>query len=121
MSTIDSSNFYTHVIIGSGFSGLLTAIKLKLSGNSSFIIIEKKLSLGGTWEANNYPGAECDVESPLYSFSFLPKFNWKNTYGTQPEILNYLEFCAETYDLRSQILFNESLLSSKFDRTSNAL
>ncbi|CAF4224630.1 unnamed protein product, partial [Rotaria sordida] len=61
---------YYALIIGSGFSGLGMAIKLRELGTDNFIIIERHGRVGGTWYANTYPGCACDVPSNLYSFSF---------------------------------------------------
>ena len=58
------------VIIGSGFSGLGLAIRLKEAGIEDFVILERAEDVGGTWEANTYPGCQCDIPSHLYSFSF---------------------------------------------------
>jgi cation diffusion facilitator CzcD-associated flavoprotein CzcO len=57
-------------IVGSGFSGLCMAIKLKEAGIRNFVALEKDPVFGGTWRVNHYPGATCDVPSRLYSFSF---------------------------------------------------
>ncbi|CAF3199736.1 unnamed protein product, partial [Rotaria sp. Silwood2] len=58
---------YYALIIGSGFSGLGMAIKLKELGTENFIVIERHGHVGGTWYANKYPGCACDVPSNLYS------------------------------------------------------
>ena len=50
---------------------------------------------GGTWRHNTYPGAACDVPSHLYSYSFAPNPFWSRAYAGQPEILAYLERCAD--------------------------
>src|SRR5438270_13005715 len=57
-------------IVGSGFGGLGMAIRLKQTGVEDFVIFERAEDFGGTWEANTYPGCQCDVPSHLYSFSF---------------------------------------------------
>jgi cation diffusion facilitator CzcD-associated flavoprotein CzcO len=49
------------VIVGSGFSGLGMAIKLKEAGIDDFVLIEKADSVAGTWRENTYPGCACDV------------------------------------------------------------
>lgn len=35
-------------------------------------IIEAADGVGGTWRRSTYPGAACDIQSYLYSFSFAP-------------------------------------------------
>ncbi|HEY7927743.1 MAG TPA: FAD-dependent oxidoreductase, partial [Candidatus Dormibacteraeota bacterium] len=57
-------------IVGSGFSGLGTAIRLKRAGIHDFVVLERAADLGGTWRDNDYPGCCCDIPSHVYSFSF---------------------------------------------------
>ncbi|MFX9912147.1 NAD(P)-binding protein, partial [Acinetobacter baumannii] len=57
-------------IIGTGFSGLGMAIRLRQEGEDDFLIFEKDAGVGGTWRVNNYPGCAYDVQSHVYSFSF---------------------------------------------------
>ena len=45
--------------------------------------------MGGTWRVNTYPGADCDVPSQLYSFSFAPNPGWTRTFSPQAEIRAY--------------------------------
>ena len=58
---------YEVIVIGTGFSGLGMGMRLKQSGIDDFLILEKDDGVGGTWRANHYPGAACDVQSHLYS------------------------------------------------------
>jgi cation diffusion facilitator CzcD-associated flavoprotein CzcO len=44
-------------VIGSGFSGLGMAIKLKHDGMHAFVVLEKAQQIGGTWRENTYPRA----------------------------------------------------------------
>ena len=68
-------------IIGAGFSGLGTAIRLRGEGFDDFVVLERHADVGGTWWANTYPGCACDVPSHLYSFSFAPNPEWTHTYS----------------------------------------
>ena len=88
-------------IIGSGFSGLGMAIRLKQAGINDFVVLERAGEVGGTWQANTYPGCACDVPSHLYSFSFAPNPDWTQTYSTQPEIWAYLRRVADDFGVRS--------------------
>ena len=76
-------------IIGSGFAGMGLGIQLKQQGIDTFTIFEKADAIGGTWRANTYPGAECDIPSVLYSYSF-ENFDWPNKWSHQPVIRDYL-------------------------------
>lgn len=105
-------------IVGSGFSGLCLGIQLKQRGVDSFVIFEKADNLGGTWRDNTYPGAECDIPSALYSFSFERNPNWSHKWSEQEEILKYLEYCAGKYDLYPHVRFNEEVVELRFQEDS---
>jgi cation diffusion facilitator CzcD-associated flavoprotein CzcO len=102
------------VIVGSGFSGLCMAIKLKQAGHS-FCLLEQADSIGGTWRDNTYPGAACDVPSNLYCFSFAANPNWSRTYPQQTEIQAYMNACADRFDVRQYMQFKQRVSSASFD------
>ncbi|UZE96315.1 flavin-containing monooxygenase [Alkalimarinus alittae] len=108
---------YDIVILGSGFSGLCMAIKLKEAGISSFIMLEKSNDVGGTWRENTYPGCACDVQSHLYSYSFEPNPDWTKSYPGGKEIQEYILRCTEKYNLRPSIRFNSEVKDATFDET----
>ncbi|CAF3806223.1 unnamed protein product [Rotaria sp. Silwood1] len=105
---------YYALIIGTGFSGLGTAIKLNKLGIDNYILIERHGYVGGTWYANKYPGCACDVPSNLYSFSFEPNPKWSHYFSRQPEIAEYLEYCTDKYDIRRRIQFNTNVTQLKW-------
>ena len=80
---VKSSNFFI-CVVGSGFSGICTGIKLKLAG-IQFVIIEKNSEVGGTWWYNQYPGCAVDVRSSLYQFSFFLN-SWSRILAPRIEI-----------------------------------
>jgi cation diffusion facilitator CzcD-associated flavoprotein CzcO len=102
-------------VVGTGFSGLATAVLLKQAGISSFVLLEKAGEVGGTWRENTYPGAACDVPSHLYSFSFEPNPAWSHAYSPQAEILGYLRHCARKYEVLPHIRFHAEVAEARFD------
>jgi cation diffusion facilitator CzcD-associated flavoprotein CzcO len=102
-------------IVGAGFSGMGMAIKLLESGRDDFVILERSDEVGGTWQANTYPGCQCDVPSNLYSFSFAPNPNWSQTFPLQAEIWEYLRGIADRYGLRSHIRLGCELTGAEWD------
>jgi cation diffusion facilitator CzcD-associated flavoprotein CzcO len=102
-------------IIGSGFGGLGTAIRLKQAGIEDFIIFERAGDVGGTWRDNTYPGCACDVESHLYSFSFAPNPDWTRSFSPQPEIWSYLKRCARDFGVLPHIRFRHEVRESVWD------
>ncbi|WP_404362599.1 flavin-containing monooxygenase [Marinobacter sp.] len=119
MSQTSSSAAPSIVIIGTGFGGLGMAIQLKKAGIESFTLLEKASGVGGTWRDNTYPGAACDVQSHLYSYSFEPKHDWSRKFGPQQEIQGYMESCVEKYGLRPHIHFNREVTEARFDTPEN--
>ncbi|WP_328387237.1 flavin-containing monooxygenase [Nocardia sp. NBC_00416] len=103
------------VVVGAGFSGIGLAVRLREAGFDDLLILEQADDLGGTWRANTYPGCACDVPSPLYSYSFAPNPDWSRTYGTQPEILEYLRSVAVRFDVIRHIRFGTEMLDARWD------
>src|SRR5687767_5972965 len=102
---IDSRSSHFIAVIGTGFSGLGMAIRLKQEAINDFVVFEKENDVGGTWRDNTYPGCACDVESNLYSFSFAPNPNWSRLYSAQPEIWRYLKTCAKDFGIIPHVRF----------------
>lgn len=102
-------------IVGAGFGGLGTAIRLKQRGHDDFVVFERAGDLGGTWRDNSYPGCACDVPSHVYSFSFALNPRWSSTYSPQPEIWDYLRDCADRYALRPSIRFDTDVRRACWD------
>jgi cation diffusion facilitator CzcD-associated flavoprotein CzcO len=102
-------------IIGSGFAGLGLATILKRRGENSFAILERAQEVGGTWRDNDYPGAACDIQSHLYSYSFRPNPNWSRVYAGQPEILKYLKDVAIDEGLLPHVRFGAEVESAHWD------
>jgi cation diffusion facilitator CzcD-associated flavoprotein CzcO len=102
-------------IVGTGFSGLGMAIRLRQEGEEDFVILERAGDIGGTWRDNTYPGCRCDVPSHLYSFSFAPNPNWSSTFSPQSEILDYLKDCAERYGVMPHVRFDTGLEAASWD------
>jgi len=102
-------------IIGAGPGGICMGIRLKDAGLDDFVILEKGNGVGGTWYHNRYPGCACDLPSFLYSFSFETKVDWSRPYGTQPEILSYMEGIADKYGILPHCRFGASVERAEWD------
>jgi cation diffusion facilitator CzcD-associated flavoprotein CzcO len=106
---------YKLVIVGTGFAGLGLAAKLREQGIEDFIILEKSSGVGGTWRHNTYPGAECDIASMLYSYSFAPNPAWDFKWAKQPQILNYLENFAKDRDLFRHVKIGQTVTDADYN------
>ena len=102
-------------IVGSGFSGIGLAVRLREQGIDDYVVLERGAGVGGTWHYNTYPGCACDVPSHLYSFSFAPNPDWTRTYSRQPEILAYLERVAEDFGVMGNVRLNTDVRGADWD------
>src|SRR4051794_29995703 len=102
-------------IVGTGFSGLGTAIRLRQEGIEDFVVLERGSDVGGTWHWNTYPGCACDIPSHLYSFSFAPNPHWSQTYSRQPEIRDYLRRTADDFGVRPYIRFDTTVEGAEWN------
>jgi cation diffusion facilitator CzcD-associated flavoprotein CzcO len=102
------------VIIGTGFSGLLAAIRLQKKRCDDFVLLERSPELGGTWQVNTYPGAEVDVPTSLYCISFIP-YPFRKSFAPQSELLAYTNHIIERFGLRSQARTNQTVTRLAFD------
>jgi cation diffusion facilitator CzcD-associated flavoprotein CzcO len=103
------------LVVGAGFGGLATAIKLAGSGEQDFLCIERRAEVGGTWRDNTYPGAACDVPSQLYSFSFELNPDWSRSFSAQPEIQDYLRRVARDSGVLDRFRFGVEFEGASWD------
>ncbi len=102
-------------IIGAGFAGIGTAIRLKQAGIESFTMFERAGEIGGTWRDNTYPGAACDVPSHAYSLSFEQNPRWSHRYSPSSEIQSYLLGIVDKWKLRSHLRLGTEIVAARFD------
>lgn len=113
---------YDAIVVGAGLGGLYVLHRLREMG-LRVRVFEAGSGVGGTWFWNRYPGARCDIESMEYSYSFSDElqqeWKWPERYGTQPEILRYINHVAERFDLLRDIQLNTRVVSAVFDAAVN--
>src|SRR5690349_5191675 len=111
------------LVIGAGFSGLYQLFRLRDRLGLSVKVLEAADGIGGTWYWNRYPGARCDSESHVYWYTFSPElmreWEWSERYPGQPEILRYLNYVADKFDLKRDIQFNTRVVAAHFDDAAN--
>ncbi|GAA4690872.1 NAD(P)/FAD-dependent oxidoreductase [Pseudonocardia yuanmonensis] len=107
------------VVIGAGFSGLLSLHKLRNELGLDAVALEKGDGIGGTWFWNRYPGALSDSESFVYCYSFddelLQDWDLSTRYLAQPEVLAYLRSFAERKGLVEHVELNATVVRVHFD------
>ena len=109
---------YDAIVIGAGISGMYQLYRLRELG-LRVKVFERGTGVGGTWYWNRYPGARFDSESYSYGYSFsqelLDEWDWSERFASQPEILRYLQYVADKFDLRKDIQFSSAVESAVYD------
>ena len=102
------------VVVGAGISGIAAGYNLQKScPDKSFVILEGRESLGGTWDLFKYPGVRSDSDMHTLGFRFKPWIH-KKSIADGPSILNYLNETVDEYNLRERIIFNQKVVSSNW-------
>ena len=111
----DIKDIHHTLIIGAGFTGLGTAIKLRQADVDDIVILERGSRVGGTWRDNTYPGIACDIPSLLYSYSFVKNPGWSRAYPSGAEICEHIEDMADEFGLRPLIRFDTEVTGLTFE------
>jgi cyclohexanone monooxygenase len=103
-------------IVGGGFGGMLSAVRLRQAGVKDIHIIEKGADFGGTWYWNRYPGAACDVESYIY-LPLLEETGYIPTekYAKAAEIFSHCQTIGKQFDLYRGALFQTLVTDAHWD------
>ncbi len=111
------------VIVGAGFSGLYQLLCLRDRLGLKAQVLEAGDGVGGTWYWNRYPGARCDSESHSYCYFFsrelLEEWEWSERYPEHHEVVRYLNYVADKFDLKCDIRFSTRVASAHYDSASN--
>jgi len=104
------------LLIGGGFSALLTAARLRERGVKSIRIVERGSDVGGTWYWNRYPGAACDVSA----YDYLPLLDELgyvpgSFFAKGPEIFAHCQAIARKYNLYELAVFQTTVTSTAWD------
>jgi cation diffusion facilitator CzcD-associated flavoprotein CzcO len=102
-------------VIGGGFSGIGTAIKLDMAGIRDWVMLEAGDGVGGAWHWNTYPGIGVDIPSFSYQFSFEQRSDWSRVYAPGEELKAYAEHCMDEYGLRSRTRLGTAVSDASFD------
>ncbi len=108
------------VVVGAGFAGLRALHSLRAQG-LHVVVLEGARGIGGVWYWNRYPGARCDIESYDYSYGFSPELDqewrWTERYARQPEILRYIEYVADRFDLRRDVHLDRRVSRASWEQS----
>lgn len=111
------------VIVGTGYGGLLFAVRFILEAGfkpEDVVFIDTAGGFGGTWYWNRYPGLMCDIESACYmplleETGYIPK----HRYGYGPELREHAEMIARKWQLHNRALFYSTAQKAAWDEESS--
>ncbi len=94
------------VIIGAGISGLGAAYRItERNPGTSYVILERREQLGGTWDLFRYPGVRSDSSIFTLCFPWEP-WTEKERVADGSDIREYLKTTAHKYGIDEHIRFN---------------
>ena len=103
------------LIIGAGLSGIGAAVHLTRDCPSkSYVILENRDAIGGTWDLFRYPGIRSDSDMHTLGFNFKP---WPGAQAIAdgPNIKRYVTDVADEYGVTHNIRFKHNVVSADWD------
>ncbi|MCM3902931.1 MAG: NAD(P)/FAD-dependent oxidoreductase [Pyrinomonadaceae bacterium] len=94
------------IVVGAGLSGIGAACHLKMEcPQKSFVILEGRDVMGGTWDLFRYPGVRSDSDMYTLGYRFRP---WRDpkAIADGPSILSYIRDTAVEYGVDKAIRYN---------------
>ena len=94
------------IVVGAGLSGIGGACHLKMEcPTKSFVILEGRERMGGTWDLFRYPGVRSDSDMYTLGYRFRPWRDSKAMAGA-PAILSYIRETAAEFDIDKAIRYH---------------
>ncbi|CAH0035460.1 unnamed protein product [Clonostachys rhizophaga] len=110
------------LIVGTGYGGLLFAVRLLEAGFKleNIRLVDSAAGFGGTWYWNRYPGLMCDVESYIYmplleETGYIPTMK----YTSSQELRDHAERIAKKWNLDKITWFKHRVQSIEWDDATN--
>ena len=103
------------IIIGAGLSGIGAACHLRRKNpEKTFIILESRAEIGGTWSLFQYPGIRSDSDMYTFGYSFKT-WDDQKSFADGPSILKYINEAADEYQLRDHIIYEQKALTYNYN------
>ncbi|MEU1205439.1 NAD(P)/FAD-dependent oxidoreductase [Nocardia sp. NPDC005825] len=116
---MNSIEHHDVVIVGAGLSGIGAACRLRTEfPDRTFVVLESRAALGGTWSLFNYPGVRSDSDIFTLSYPFKP---WRgaDSIADGRSILEYLEEAAVESGIDRKIRYSSKVVAAEWDSASS--
>jgi cation diffusion facilitator CzcD-associated flavoprotein CzcO len=102
------------LIVGAGISGIGAAYHLQAKcPGKSYMILERRQSLGGTWDLFRYPGIRSDSDMYTFGYSFRP-WTRPQVVASGDDILAYLRETVEAYGIDKRIRYGQNVMRASW-------
>ena len=102
------------LVVGAGISGIGAGYHLQtMSPNRSYVILEGRDDLGGTWDLFRYPGVRSDSDMHTLGYSFKP-WTAEKAIADGPSILQYLRDTVAEFGIDRHIRFGILVTSAEW-------
>ncbi|WP_090968750.1 flavin-containing monooxygenase [Nocardioides exalbidus] len=108
------------VIVGAGLSGIGAAYRIQTERpGSSYVVLEAREGLGGTWDLFRYPGVRSDSDMFTLGYSFRP---WRDSRSLADgaSILTYIRETADEHGIDQHIRYSSRVVAADFDTATSA-
>ncbi|MFO0665039.1 MAG: NAD(P)/FAD-dependent oxidoreductase [Polyangiaceae bacterium] len=105
------------IIVGAGLSGIGAGVRLKSEcPNKTFVILEGRGAIGGTWDLFRYPGIRSDSDMFTLGYPFFP-WTGAKTMASGNDIREYIERTASTFGIHPHVRLEHRILSADWSPT----
>ncbi|MDA4108342.1 flavin-containing monooxygenase [Mycolicibacterium holsaticum] len=113
------TEFVDVVIVGAGISGISAAWHLQdRCPDKSYLVLERRENLGGTWDLFKYPGIRSDSDMFTLGFRFKP-WTSEKAIADGPSIMSYLKETVAEYGIDKHIRYGHKMLSADWSDEDN--
>ncbi|HXE47086.1 MAG TPA: NAD(P)/FAD-dependent oxidoreductase, partial [Ramlibacter sp.] len=107
--------FFDVIVVGAGLSGVAAGHYLQtLCPGFSYVILESRQAIGGTWDLFRYPGVRSDSDMFTLGYSFRP---WQSdaSFAAGPDIRNYVTDTAREEGMDRHIRFGHRVTAANWN------
>jgi monooxygenase len=100
------------IVVGAGLSGIAAACHLQAQcPDRSFVLLEARDAIGGTWDLFRYPGIRSDSDMFTLGYSFRP-WTSERAIAPGPAIRDYVRETARAHGVDSRIRFGHRVTAA---------